>query len=289
MQSTNEELQSTNEELETSKEELQSVNEELVTVNAELQAKIEQLAGMRNDMKNLLDNINIGTVFLDEHLVIRSFTREAARVYHLVSSGRGPAAEPTSSPNWRAQDLLAEAQAVTRDPRALSSARCEPPAAPRYLARIQPYRTAGQRDRGRGADLCPAHGFQADAGGAPRRRGNWRRASSIRCASRSSCWMATLRVVSASRSFYQRFHVAPDETVGRLLYELGNRQWDIPALRELLETVLPRHRSFDAYAVEHDFPVIGRCRMLISARRIVGSSGETQLILLAIEMASPGA
>ena len=66
MQSTNEELQSTNEELETSKEELQSVNEELITVNSELQAKIEQLAGMQNDMKNLLDNINIGTVFLDE-------------------------------------------------------------------------------------------------------------------------------------------------------------------------------------------------------------------------------
>jgi two-component system CheB/CheR fusion protein len=99
---------------------------------------------------------------------------------------------------------------------------------------------------------------------------------------------AALRVVSASRSFYQRFHVVPEETVGRLLYELGNRQWDIPALRELLETVLPRHRSFDAFAVEHEFPVIGRCRMLVSARRIVGATGETQLILLAIEMTSPG-
>jgi len=60
LQSTNEELQSTNEELETSKEELQSVNEELVTVNAELQAKIEQLAGMQNDMRNLLDSVNVG-------------------------------------------------------------------------------------------------------------------------------------------------------------------------------------------------------------------------------------
>ena len=58
-------MQSTNEELETSKEELQSVNEELITVNSELQRKIEQLASMQNDMKNLLDNINIGIVFLD--------------------------------------------------------------------------------------------------------------------------------------------------------------------------------------------------------------------------------
>ena len=89
MQSTNEELQSTNEELETSKEELQSVNEELVTVNAELQNKIEQLAGMQNDMKNLLDNINIGTVFLNDMLNIKRFTREATQVYRLVASDVG--------------------------------------------------------------------------------------------------------------------------------------------------------------------------------------------------------
>jgi two-component system CheB/CheR fusion protein len=80
-QSTNEELQSTNEELETSKEELQSVNEELITVNAEFQSKIEQLTGMQNDMKNLLDNTNIGTVFLDEHMIIRRFSREATNIY----------------------------------------------------------------------------------------------------------------------------------------------------------------------------------------------------------------
>jgi two-component system CheB/CheR fusion protein len=75
--------------------------------------------------------------------------------------------------------------------------------------------------------------------------------------------------------------------VGRPLYELGNRQWDIPALRELLETVLPRDRSFDGYAVEHDFPVIGWRKMLLSAHRIVGKTGDTQLILLAMEMPAP--
>jgi len=73
LKSTNEELQSTNEELETSKEELQSVNEELITVNAELQSKIEQLFGVQSDMKNLIDNINDGTIFLDKHLKIKRF------------------------------------------------------------------------------------------------------------------------------------------------------------------------------------------------------------------------
>ncbi len=79
LQSTNEELQSTNEELETSKEELQSVNEEIVTVNAELQSKIEQLTEIQNDMKNLLENVNTGTIFLDTHLHIKRFTHGAAR------------------------------------------------------------------------------------------------------------------------------------------------------------------------------------------------------------------
>ena len=96
-----------------------------------------------------------------------------------------------------------------------------------------------------------------------------------------------LRVVSASRSFYQRFHVGRKRPWAVLLYELGDRQWDIPALRELLETVLPRDRSFDGYEVEHEFPVIGRRKMLLSARRIVGQTGDTQLILLAMEMQAP--
>ncbi len=94
---------------------------------------------------------------------------------------------------------------------------------------------------------------------------------------------ADLKVVSASSSFYKSFHVSPDETQGRHLYSLGNRQWDIPRLRELLEEVLPRDTSFDNYEIEHEFPVIGRRKMLLNARRITGATGETQLILLAIE------
>lgn len=94
---------------------------------------------------------------------------------------------------------------------------------------------------------------------------------------------AALQVVSASRAFYRTFQTTPENTVGKPVYELGNRQWDIPKLRELLETVLPRDQSFEGYAVEHDFPSIGQRKMLLNARRIVGGSGDTQLILLAME------
>jgi len=92
-----------------------------------------------------------------------------------------------------------------------------------------------------------------------------------------------LRVVTASRSFYGVFKVKSEETAGQLIYDLGNKQWDIPKLRELLETVLPQQATFDNYEVEHDFTTIGRRIMLLNARQIHRASGKERIILLAIE------
>ena len=92
-----------------------------------------------------------------------------------------------------------------------------------------------------------------------------------------------LRVVTASRSFYEFFKVKPEETVGQLIYDLGNKQWDIPMLRELLETILPQKTTFDNYEVEHDFATIGRRIMLLNARQIQRGRGKERIILLAIE------
>src|ERR1035437_8853447 len=92
-----------------------------------------------------------------------------------------------------------------------------------------------------------------------------------------------LRVVSVSRSFYEVFKTKPEETVGQLIYDLGNKQWDIPGLRELLETILPKKATFDNYEVEHDFANIGRRIMLLNARQIQRASGKERIILLAIE------
>ncbi len=92
-----------------------------------------------------------------------------------------------------------------------------------------------------------------------------------------------LRVVAASRSFYEVFKVNPQETVGQLIYDLGNKQWDIPKLRELLENILPQKATFDNYEVEHDFADIGRRIMLLNARQIERASGKERIILLAIE------
>src|SRR5437763_6258489 len=93
---------------------------------------------------------------------------------------------------------------------------------------------------------------------------------------------ATLRVQSANRAFYQTFHVSPGETEGRLIYELGNGQWDIPALRRLLEDIVPTSSVFNDFELEHTFPVIGRRAMLLNARKLqAGHHGE--LLVLAME------
>ena len=94
---------------------------------------------------------------------------------------------------------------------------------------------------------------------------------------------ADLRVISANRSFYKTFKVKSRETEGQLLYDLGNRQWNIPKLRELLEEILPKDTTFDNFEVEHEFKIIGRRVMHLNARQIYRKTKETHLILLAIE------
>jgi PAS domain S-box-containing protein len=90
-------------------------------------------------------------------------------------------------------------------------------------------------------------------------------------------------VQTANRSFYQTFHVPPEETTGRRIFDLGNGQWDIPALRELLEEVLPQNTAFNDFEVEHNFPLIGRKVMLLNARTVRRGGDHWDLILLAIE------
>ncbi|GAB6141426.1 chemotaxis protein CheB [Methylosoma difficile] len=140
LQSTNEELQSANEELTTSKEEMQSLNEELQTVNAELQAKVTDLSWVNNDMNNLLNSMEIATIFLDDALNIRRFTNHVTHLYKLIASDVGrPLTDIVTDLDYPqlyqdAQSVLhtlvfIEKQIKTRDGQFF------------YKVRIMPYRT----------------------------------------------------------------------------------------------------------------------------------------------------
>src|SRR5688500_6319268 len=92
----------------------------------------------------------------------------------------------------------------------------------------------------------------------------------------------SLRVHSANRAFYQTFHVSSEETENRLIYELGNGQWDIPSLRTLLEDIIPTSSVFNDFELEHTFPVIGRRVMLLNGRKLRAGS-HAELLVLAME------
>lgn len=94
---------------------------------------------------------------------------------------------------------------------------------------------------------------------------------------------ADFRVQVANHAFYETFHVSPDETEERLVYELGSGQWNTPELRRLLTEVLPQNASFNDFDMEHDFTSIGRRSMRLNARCLHRNGNRTESILLAIE------
>jgi two-component system CheB/CheR fusion protein len=276
LQSTNEELQSTNEEMETSKEELQSVNEELITVNAELQAKIEQLAGMQNDMKNLLDNINVGTIFLDDRLAIRRFTREAVKIYRLVNTDVGrPLADIKS--DLDDEDLPAKAQTVIetlipyeREVRTNGGEW--------YLTRIQPYRTLDNVIDG--VVVTFSNVSARVAAEQAEQEGRDIAESIVDAVDKPMLVLdSDFTIIFASNSFYREFKALPADTRGRPVYDLERGAWNSPVLRELLETVLPHKQSFSGFPLEHQ-------KMQLSGRRIVSRTSGRPLILLTFEDAA---
>lgn len=98
------------------------------------------------------------------------------------------------------------------------------------------------------------------------------------------------RVLVANEPFYKTFHVEPIDTESKIVYELGNGQWNIPALKKLLEDILPQNTFFKGFEVTHDFPFIGQKVMVLNARQIhfaeedgANSKKFPSIVLLAIE------
>ena len=287
LQSTNEELQSNNEELSTSKEEMQSLNEELATLNEELQVKIDELSQSNNDMKNLLNGTDIATIFLDIHLRIKRFTSPATQVFNLIQADLGrPIAH--LAPNLKYENWVRDVEEVLKT-LVSKEAQIQSKDGRWYLMRILPYRTLDNVIDGvviTFTDITPLRQLEESLRQIEARLQEERNfAESIVATVREPMLVldSELRVASANRSFYRAFQVTPGETEKRLLYELGNGQWDIPTLRHLLEEVLPQSTEFQDFQVETEFPKVGHKKMLLNARRVYREDGRSKLILLAME------
>ena len=279
-QLTNEELQSANEELKTSREELQSLNEELITVNMELQTKNNELSQSNSDMKNLLSSTRIATIFLDNNLNIKRFTPEMTNIINLIQTDVG---RPISDivQKLKYTNLIPDVREVL-DTLVYKEMQVQTTAGNWFNMRIFPYRTIENvidgvvitfseitKNKLMEESLIEANNFTQSV------------ISTVR--EPMIVLDGKLRVVSANSSFYKTFLVNPQETENKYIFELGNHQWDIPALRDLLEKILPQNSEFNDFLVEHEFPVIGYKKMLLNARSIFRENHEPQLILLAIE------
>jgi two-component system CheB/CheR fusion protein len=280
LQSNNEELQSTNEELNSSKEELQSLNEEMQTVNSELQLKVEELSQSSNDMKNLLNGTEIATIFLDRDFCVKRFTAQASRVVNLAA---GDAGRPIShfTTNLRYDRLIRDAREVleTMAPKEVqvqAGDNCW------YNLRVLPYRTEDNVIDGVVMTFSDITALKHAEVGLKETRDF---AQSIIATIREPLVVldGEFRVISASQSFYHTFRLNPTETEGRFFYEIGQRQWEIPALRQLLEEILRKNTPFEDFRVEYNSPAIGRKELLLNARSIASEGRQPNLILLAME------
>jgi two-component system, chemotaxis family, CheB/CheR fusion protein len=287
LKSTNEEMQSANEELESSREELQSLNEELVILNSEHEQKIARLTLVNNDLTNVLTRIDVGIIFLDSRLCIRRFNPAAMRISNLIEGDIGrPIGHIVS--NLRYEHLVQAAQDVL-DSLALREAEVQSRDGRWYLMRIRPYQTVDNVIEGvmlTFSDITEQKEVQTQLSQVQATVQIARDlAETIVNMVRDPLMVLAgdLRVVSANRAFYAAFQTTPEETVGQLIYDLGQGHWDNPRLRELLEEIIPQGVSLENFELEFKFPALGPKRLRFNARQIEPAGGQSPLILLVIE------
>jgi two-component system CheB/CheR fusion protein len=276
LRAANEEAQAGNEELETAQEELESANEELNTLNEELKISNVEFSKVNRDLSNLLESISIPLVMVGRDLRIRRFTRAMEPMLNLIASDVGRSITDLQ-PQVELPDLrrllLDAMEGRNREPRDIRDSHGH-----WYSLRILPsLGTDGKTD---GAVLML---IDIDAA----KRGlDFAEAIVETVREPLVILNQNLQVMKANKTFYETFRAVPKETEGRLIYDLGNGQWNIPKLRELLEGILPAHATFRDFEVTHEFEHVGRKVMLLNASEIFNPNAQVRTILLAIEDAT---
>lgn len=242
---------------------------------------------VNNDLTHVLTRIDVGIIFLDSRLRIRRFNPAATRISNLIEGDIGrPIGHIVS--NLRYEHLVQAAQEVL-DSLAPQEAEVQSQDGRWYFIRIRPYRTVDNIIEGvmlTFNDITEQKAVQTQLSQA---RATAQVARNL--AENTVNMMRDpllvldrdLRVVSANLAFYATFQTTPEETVGQLIYDLGQGHWDKPELRELLEEIIPRQAALENFELEFDFPALGPKRLRLNARQIEPAGGQPPLILLGIE------
>ncbi|HLY63265.1 MAG TPA: PAS domain S-box protein [Terriglobia bacterium] len=258
------------------KEALQATNEELTTLNEDLRARNLELSNSNNDLNNIIANVHIPILILGSDLRIRRLNPSAEAMFNLINSGNGrpitdlrstldsPDLEGMISDSFRT-GAAKEQEVQDRQGRW-------------HTLRVRPYKTNDSRIEEAVVTLVDISKVKGEALEA---RGY---AEAIVETVREPILVldADLRVKAANRAFFETFDSPQADTVGRRLQDLGNGQWNVPRLLELLKEILPRQSEVRGFHVEYEFPGIGYRSMLLNAFQL-RHFGNEPLALLAID------
>lgn len=307
MQAFNEEQQSAHEEMHSANEELQSVNEELHTINKEYQATNAQLTELNDDLNNYFrSNIN-GQLFVDRDLLLKKYSPGAVKHINIREHDIGrPLSNITTNIKFETlvediKQVMLDEQTITREAEASNGKIYQVMTVP-YIRKnseksdgavISFYDITELKDISRELDISNKELHRTND---EITIVNTQLQDRNEQLNNSKKYIEEifntihdplvildrdLKVIRATDGFYQTFKVTEEETEGNFIYNLGNKQWDIPILRHQLESILPQQGFFKAFEVDHVFNVIGRKIMRLTARQFDTHTHET-LTLLAI-------
>ncbi len=280
IQSSNEELQSINEELETAKEELQSTNEELATVNDELESRALELERVNDDLRNLVNSVDIPSVIVDRELKIRRFTPQAEKLLNLIATDVGrPISDLKPNINIARFTEMIKEVVETVQPKRLEARDYQ---GHWYSARMHPYVTTDNKIGGAVIAFIDINELKRSLQEAEKAR-NYAEAVVASVRHPMLVLDKDLRVVSASAAYLSVFQVGEKETIGNLLYRLGNGQWAIPQLRASLEETVTTGAQFDNFDVTHEFEKIGTRTVSVSGRQLPPLVEAEPMVLMQIE------
>ena len=291
LQSANEELQSTNEEMETAREELQSSNEELTTVNDELQTRNSEMIHLNADLLNLVASTEIPIAMVGADGRIRRFTPQAEKQFKIISGdvGRKLSDLKPDLGGLNLEEIVNEVMKTSMS----KEIETQDSTGHWFQLNVKPYRSAEKKFDGAVMSLTDIHTTKTalEVAKVAEKKLLAARADAIRIIEANPVPLIVVnsnrKVVLANKAFYVKFNPTATATAtaieGHTLAELGNGQWDIPALTSVIEKTLSEGIEFHDFEIKHEFPQIGLRVMVLNAKRVQLPGSGIETVLLAIE------
>jgi two-component system CheB/CheR fusion protein len=259
---------------------MQSLNEELQTVNAELEERNRALSQANDDMQNLLNSIEVATVFLDDKLAIKRFTTQAKKVFSLIETDIGrPISDLTA--NLRYEGLVDDAREVMRS-LVFKEREIQTKEGAWRLMRIMPYRTFENLIDGLVMTFIDVDRMKRAENDAQTARSY---AETIVDSVTQALLVIDheLRVLSANRAFHELYRTSGKAVVGEMLPSLLEGTLAHPQVIERLQGVLDDQPWGEPFLLQHTFQRSGPKKLSLHARKMSAESGRPPLVLLTID------